>query len=292
MFENINKKWIIRFLLDCVLFTIYSVILDQMVDKRKFLSQHRTCIPAYTRKSDGSFLCGDVRDPHINQPFITLSIGSPESFALATVPFMILVPFNFIWYYLNKFPKNTPHPFIWLINVIRILATTSGISTIIIHLLKYIIGLPRPNTYSILDREGYPDNVAFESFPSGHTSICFTICYVYGVMAQNALDYSLKENHETLIKKEKPVEVLHKPDEEEKFRGDHFFFLPLWNLLKFIPGISYILVWSPMVGATYVAITRMREYWHTDVDCVAGALIGIAIGHISYKRYYYDFYYY
>ena len=282
----------------------YGIILDQMITKRSFLEQKRTCIPGYTLNADGSFKCGDVENGSWTMPFITLSVGAPESFLISVIPFMLLIPFNIIYFNIFK-PKTEKNMntsiIVWFLNILRVLGTASGISTIIIHILKYTIGLPRPNTYSILNgNKGYPHDAAFESFPSGHIAIGFVNCYIFCIMAQNSLEYSMKRNYVCSKVKEVVVEpptgvVVENAENdeeevEEEFTGHHWFFLPIWNKLKYVPTIAYILVWLPMAGATYIGITRIREYWHSDIDCVTGALIGIATGHISYKRYYYEFY--
>ena len=80
---------------------------------------------------------------------------------------------------------------------------------------------------------------------------------------------------------------INKIRKDKYFNGHYWFFLPLWNVLYRIPSLSMLIAWSPMVGATYVGVTRIREYWHSDVDCVAGAIIGVAIAHFfGYRRYY------
>ena len=65
----------------------------------------------------------------------------------------------------------------------------------------------------------------------------------------------------------------------------------LWNLLYRFPTFCMVIAWSPMAIATYIGVTRIREYWHSDVDCVAGALMGMFCGYyFGYRRYYHDMY--
>ena len=306
--KYINPIWLTRFIIDAVLMGIYGYTLYAMIVERDFLPQSRTCIPGITKNDDGTYKCGDVYDQQLNKPYIKLSVGAPESFAISVIPFAILIPFNLIYFNFFNIPKTKKNINqkigIWILNMIQMLGTGAGISTIIIHILKYTIGLPRPNTYSNLNESKTEVNdIAFESFPSGHIAIGFVNCYIYCIMAQNALDYSMKKNYQSPmpkkeIEQENRTEVVVNPfneeqeqnKDEEEFNGNYWFFLPLWNLLRHIPTLSYILVWLPMAGATYIGITRIREYWHHDVDIVAGALIGIACGHLTYKRYYYDIY--
>ena len=58
-----------------------------------------------------------------------------------------------------------------------------------------------------------------------------------------------------------------------------------------MPSLCYCIAWIPICGATYVGVTRITEYWHSDIDCVAGALIGIFCAHFfGYLRYYNEIY--
>lgn len=295
MNKYINPIWLYKFIIDSILIGVYGFILYSMIIERWIFKQYRTCIPGITKNKDGTFMCGEIKNPSLNNPYISLSIGSPEAFAISIFPFILLILFNIIYFCIGKvpYPKNKKinrNFFIWVLILIQIISTGSATTTIIIHIIKYTFGLPRPNTYN-----NFKDT-AFESFPSGHVGIAFVNCYLFGIFCQNALDYSMKNNYIL----PKPIQEPKSPNsivvvsklvsQEEKFNGHYWFFLPIWNLLKYFPTISYILVWLPMTGASYIALTRIREYWHNDIDCVTGALIGIACGHITYKRYYYEIY--
>lgn len=308
----INMTWLLRFVIDAVLLGVYGFTLYAMVIERWIFTQKRTCIPGLDKNPDGSFKCGNEYDQQLNKPYIKLSVGAPESFGLSMIPYVLLIIFNIIYFNIYK-PKSSKNIntsiFIWFLNIIQMLGTGAGLSTIIIHILKYTIGLPRPNTYSNLNPEGTAaSDIAFESFPSGHISIGFVNCYIFCIFAQNAFDYALRKNYISpkpipQAEPQEPNQVVVNPfednnnednedkkEEVEEFNGHYWFFLPIFNFLKYIPSLALILIWTPFIGATYVGITRIREYWHHDVDIVAGALIGIACGHLTYKRYYYDIY--
>ncbi|KAG8894508.1 hypothetical protein FRC01_012915, partial [Tulasnella sp. 417] len=42
----------------------------------------------------------------------------------------------------------------------------------------------------------------------------------------------------------------------------------------------------PLMGATLVAITRTMDYRHHPIDCLVGAVVGLAISHYSYRQYF------
>lgn len=301
MINNIKKIlrkyiftiWFIRFIIDCLFIVFYAFILDKLIIKGDLIEKHKGCIPGYTKDSEGNFICGSEINQQINNPNIKLSVTAEESFIISVFPFILLILFNIIYFNIYKIKQSI---IIWLLNIIRLIATGSSVTTIIVHFLKFTIGLPRPNSYSLKDDDGIIGGSAYESFPSGHIAIAYVNCYMFGIMVQKSLEYSIKKYHVYLKNgnNSNNVEiVIHNGNEGEENNniiGDKLFFLPLWNLLKHIPTLSYFIVWSPMIGATYVGITRIREYWHSDVDCLAGALIGIFVGHITYKRYYNDFY--
>jgi diacylglycerol diphosphate phosphatase / phosphatidate phosphatase len=47
-----------------------------------------------------------------------------------------------------------------------------------------------------------------------------------------------------------------------------------------------LLALSPLLGATMIAISRWEDYRHDVYDLTCGAVIGLAITHFSYRRYY------
>ena len=76
------------------------------------------------------------------------------------------------------------------------------------------------------------------------------------------------------------------------FNGHYWYLLPIWNKLHYFHTILLCIVWSPMIfGGTYIGVTRIRDYWHSDVDCVTGAIIGMAVAYyFGYKRYFHEIY--
>jgi membrane-associated phospholipid phosphatase len=276
--DKLKTKWLKQFIIDVIIIIINGLLLHFLITKKYFLKQYRFCIPYLNTD------CNLVteKDPTIAYPYTELSIGAPESFFLSILPFIVLVPINFFIYFINGFPNYIKFNllFIWFLNVLRAIATTSAYTTLIVHILKYIIGIPRPNAYSLIhlseNKEiGYSIDSAYESFPSGHIAIGYTNCYLFGLLCQKSLLYSIKKLKYNL---------------KDDKNTNHFFFLPLFDVFKYFPTLSYTFIWFPLVGATYIGVSRIHEYWHSPLDCVTGALIGIFVAHNVFNRYYYEFY--
>ena len=276
--DKMKKRWLKEFIIDCIFIGLYGLFLHLMITKRLFFKQYRFCMPELNKDCNIS----NVKDPSYGYAYQKLSVGAPESFFLAVLPFIILVIINFLIYFCGVFPRHIKLNMliIWFLNILRAIATTSAYTTIIVHILKYIIGIPRPNAYSLLyysekGEIGYSPNSAYESFPSGHIAIGYTNCYLFSILCQKSLMYSIKKFKFNL-----------KDDE----KTNHFFFLFLFDTFKYFPSLMYTFIWSSLIGATYIGVTRIHEFWHSPLDCVTGALIGIFVAHNTFNRYYYDFF--
>lgn len=261
-------------------------------------------MPGVDKDDQGDFICGAVRNPSYEYPFVSQSVTAGQSLLIAWAPFMFLFIFNIIFwnipYLRQKYIPSQIEPNLrintsllrWCDVTLRCLLYISGMTTFIGHILKFVIGLPRPNAYSLLDD---PD-ASMVSFVSGHLAIGYTNCFIFGLWCQKSIQYSMKQNFR--LPYENIDDKFDNDDEQEqkgvgkcKFNGNYWFLLPLWNMLCYVPTLSIVIAWFPIVGATFIGVTRITEYWHNEVDCVAGALVGIACAYyFGYLRYYYEIY--
>lgn len=288
--EIIKHPYFIEMICDWVILVILGIFLDLLVLKEcRVFSCYYRCIPGITKDNNGNFICGSDRNPAYSNPLIEHSLTAVDAVYIAFAPFLFLIIFNtFVWsikkYREKYFPsKNTKLHInqsflIWLEVILRSMAYASAFTALFVHILKFTLGIPRPNANTLYDNN---DKRGMSSFPSGHIAIGYTNCFLFALWCQNAIDYSMKHNY-NLFKKEKEEQ-----NGEREFNGHYWFLLPLWNKLSFCPTISIFLAWSPLIFAsTYIGITRIKEYWHTDIDCVAGGLIGIFCAYyFAYKRF-------
>ncbi len=129
------------------------------------------------------------------------------------------------------------------------------LSQLVTQPLKLLIGAYRPNFIAFCD----PDPITFKcqnegvfgenrSFPSGHTSKAFAMIV---------------------------FSVLYLCGKLRLFRSDGS-----------ASPLKVAIALSPLVIAGLVGVSRVRDYYHTVSDVVAGALIGIVSAIVSYGVYY------
>ena len=219
----------------------------------------------------------------------------------------------------------------WCDAILRCMLLVSATTTLLGQILKMVTGLPRPNAYTLLENNyrvgsvyvsfpsghiaiGYTNCFVFGLFCQNaikyslkqhlinkHTrkSTCVQIKLDPRLMkcCDNIETSSDKPNNKTEIsdnnddnKHGSMINESHA--QHESFNGHYWFFLPIWNWLNYFPTLCLLIAWSPLIfPATYIGVTRIREYWHSDTDCVAGALLGVACGYyFGYCRYYHEIY--
>lgn len=369
--------WNFHALLDWILIWFLTYCTYIIIYDKKWIPLHQLCLSGWTVDDNGNYPCGTGIDPTHNHPYIDpLTVGSDEAFFLGLAPFGFLIIFNIIYFnlpYIINFITCIPqkstncdkhsnnHRFLWINRsliqwihtMLRCMWLISVLTTLIVHVLKYTTGIPRPNAYAMGARNR--ENGMFVSFVSGHTAIAFCLCYTFGLYCHKSIDYVVtmdyiqtyvsnininayddknkhtkqdddskqnkkkddininnhtstkasqkKGNRDELVKDDAIGEIdgcecgcrfcnmKYFCLQSDEFNGNYWFLLPLWYLLRSVPTLCYLLAWSPMCGATYVGISRIRDYMHSDIDTVAGALIGMVIGHFfGYRRYYLDVY--
>ena len=280
----------IKIFLDILILVGLGIILDRMILENGIMDRYEQCLPGITKNSKGDFVCGDTRDPSFGYPNIPLSLPASTSLWLSWYPFFILILFNGIVWNTKLRDKLIPgicgpnviinqNYWFWLVVVLRAMCAVSGMTVLLCHIIKFVVGTPRPNANTLYD-EG--DSRGMVSFVSGHIAIGYCNAWLFGLWCNRSLQYSLKQNFHLPGEKYSKVNT---------FNGNYWFFYPLWELLRYVPTISILIAWGPLITATYIGVTRIREFWHHPVDCVAGALIGIGCAYyFGYLRYYYDIY--
>lgn len=126
------------------------------------------------------------------------------------------------------------------------------------EILKKLVGRPRPNFVQLA---GYqPDGTfaataanvreAFQSFPSGHTSMAFAGLLFFSLFIWREIQqlefYRFKVHHQS------------------------------WGSLKIVLSAG------PTVLAAYIGATRITDYWHNFDDVVAGAFLGSVIACVAF----------
>ena len=290
--NNMLHSWYMKSLLDWVTIGALASSLIFTIVLEEWIPHHNTCLPGYDKDSEGNFICGEIRNPLWEKPIVELSVTSFGANMIGLTPFIIVFLFNLLVWNIpvlkNKLipQKVQSNLYIntsllrWFDVMARCLLSIGGMTTLFVHILKFTIGLPRPNAYALLDNNGAQERL---SFVSGHTAIAYTYAWLFGVLCSKSINYCVSRN---MIL---PNQERHQ--EEEHFNGNYWFLLPLWQKLSYVPSLCYMLAWAPICGATYVGVTRITEYWHSDIDCVAGALVGIFCAHFfGYLRYYNELY--
>ncbi|KAG0613024.1 hypothetical protein M758_6G070600 [Ceratodon purpureus] len=195
--------------------------------------------------------------------FVTQSIMYP--YKSNTIPFQVVpvialvIPFIFIFTHFcyRRNVRDLHHAFLGLL-------TTVALTALITDSIKVGIGRPRPHFYArcfggtnmnaTYDATG---NVvctiskdlmkeAYKSFPSGHTSWSFAGLGYLAMYMGGKLGVFDHRGHS-------------------------------WKLFPVI---------LPLLGATFVAITRVDDYWHHWTDVCTGAAIGLLSAYFCYRQHY------
>jgi len=286
------NNWNIKSLFDWALILTSAISLLFIVVFEEWIPHHNTCLPGYDVDSEGNYICGDIRNPLWQNPIVKLSVTSFKATLIGLAPLFFLFLFNLLVWNISSF-KNKFIPqkvqsnlyintslLRWFDVMVRCILSIAAMTTLLTHVLKFVTGLPRPNAYALVDNNMPQERF---SFVSGHTAIAYTFTWLFGVLCSKSINYCVSKNM-ILPNQERHQEV-------EYFNGNHWFLYPLWQKLSYIPSLCYMLAWAPVAGATYVGVTRITEYWHSDIDCVGGALIGIFCAYFfGYIRYYNEIY--
>ena len=289
---NIFNNWYMKSLFDWVFILTIGVSLIFIVVFEEWIHHHDVCLPGYDIDNEGNFICGEIRNPSWEYPIVKLTVTSFNAVLIGLAPVFFLFLFNLlVWnipYFKNKLiPQKVKSNLyintsllLWFDVILRCILSIAAMTTLLTHVLKFVTGLPRPNAYALLDNNKLEERF---SFVSGHTAIAYTFTWLFGMYCSKSINYCVSKNM-ILPNKERHQEL-------EYFNGNYWFLLPIWQKLSYVPSLCYMLAWAPVAGATYVGVTRITEYWHSDIDCVGGALIGIFCAYyFGYLRYYNEIY--
>jgi len=220
-----------------------------------------------------------LADPSINQPYLSQTVPNALLAVLA-----VILPIACIWIiFATRFKQagsGTELRIAMLAFAVAILttliATTFG---------KRYISRPRPNYVQYVQYHngtiGAIENQqdAFSSFPSGHSSMSFAglgflAMYMYynvycywriGTVDAGGMFSSLDG---ILVRSEL---VFHRRRARERTYAVHNNQLPLLLLCS-----------APLWLAAWIAMTRVKDYWHNYDDILAGSVIGIFIAYACY----------
>jgi membrane-associated phospholipid phosphatase len=195
--------------------------------------------------------------------FTTASIMYP--YKSNTIPFQavpaiaLLVPlfFIFVHFFHRRSVRDLHHAFLGLL-------TTVALTALVTDAIKIGIGRPRPHFYArcfgSTTAIAQYDNIgnvicrtspalmkeAYKSFPSGHTSWSFAGLGYLSMYLAGKLGVFDHGGHS-------------------------------WKLFPVV---------LPVLGATFVAITRVDDYWHHWTDVCTGAAIGLLSAYFCYRQHF------
>jgi diacylglycerol diphosphate phosphatase/phosphatidate phosphatase len=202
----------------------------------------------------------DPTDPAILYPLLEESISDVVLVVIAQlIPLILFI-------IIAIFQRHLPHAAAECNTVILGLLFSFAATLVCTESLKKAIGQPRPNliAYSGFVSGTFTShkaNEAFQSFPSGHASVSFS----------GLLHLSLYLLY--LVSSSSFVNKLQRTKFINPAQRNH-----MWKILIAI---------LPIIVAFYIAVTRVREYYHHTQDVLAGAIIGSVI---SYATFTYNFY--
>jgi diacylglycerol diphosphate phosphatase/phosphatidate phosphatase len=184
-------------------------------------------------------------------PFIIICIWLAASRSSLHKSHVTLLGF-FIAYVLHKTHRSFS-------NYVRLI-----LSSFVTDIIKNAVGKPRPDLLSrCKPRTGTEDNKLVD----------FTVCTEADIHILQAGWQSFPSGHSSF-----------------SFAGLGFLALFMCGQMHvFRPGVNLIkglLALSPLLGAAMIAISRWEDYMHDVYDVTCGAILGMAITHFSYRRYY------
>jgi len=157
-----------------------------------------------------------------------------------------IIPMSLIlirWALLSRWLK---HDDVRLVDALFGYAFSVIVTMITTEIIKTSIGYPRPNHFAMVlvgsntKHVGLADE-AYKSFPSGHASLSMA----------SLLFVTLLFLHDVRRKTSSP---------------SHATFL--------VRSILLLVAFIPCFIAIFIAMTRLRDYWHSPVDVVMGMLLG------------------
>eukprot|EP01083_Nonionella_stella_P077752 212449_1 len=230
----------------------------------------------------------NIPDPSIyDQPDTTETVSNLNLVLASFLPWYILFLLDLILFrvYDTSFSFNQ-----WLkqFYIMNKMAWFSGMITVIVtDIIKCSIGNPRPFFQTALDEfnDGLIDESDLDearlSFVSGHASISMNSLFLFTLMLHSAYKYAQSVYYNQLSS----VHMLRCDNPH------NYYFSWLWYVIREIPILSMILVFTPTMAAMYIGLTRIVDYKHFPVDVVSGMLIGGCCALIAYSLFWNETYF-
>jgi hypothetical protein len=131
--------------------------------------------------------------------------------------------------------------------------------------IKKFTGYPRPNFYALTqnpDATPYDLREAYQSFPSGHSSMSFA--------GLGFLSMFFYDTFSPLSTRRRAIALLH---------WKH----SVRNVKTTNPYTVLLLCATPLLLAAWIATTRIVNYWHHPADVTAGSILGVFVAHACYQ---------
>ena len=268
---------------------------------------YKQCIP-------GTSPCGETRDAQLEYPLVAERVTSFESALYSFLPWVLLLIPNIIFFYIQSKKKkknetlkaetkpnhisDMKYIFIVLELLLRCLSFCCGLCLCLTKLTKIYVGRPRPNFYQQTNNNtDHSIHNAFESFPSGHSSISSSSLFLLSLFLWNSIYYvqkriQLKRFYKLLKKSSNGNNTFYYGFDCIPINIHSWFLLALWIKLHNHLSLCLILSLIPGIIFFYVGISRILDYQHHYVDVVSGWLLGIMCALLSFIMYYPKFEYY
>jgi diacylglycerol diphosphate phosphatase/phosphatidate phosphatase len=199
-------------------------------------------------------------NPLLSYPKEAETVGPLLLFTLAMfVPLAIMI-FIVLLRRTEKAFKNAELHSLILSFCITILSTL-----FLTEFIKKFTGYPRPNFYALTsnpDATSYDLREAYQSFPSGHSSMSFA--------GLGFLSMFLYDTFSPLSVRRRAIALLHMKSSVREVKTTN-------------PYTVLLLCATPLLLAAWIATTRVVNYWHHPADITCGGILGLFVAHACYQ---------
>jgi len=249
-----------------ILFLVVSYIIIYFIEPH-----HRYLFPglsssAYSPPLTITYPVGSGPDPSLNYPLNSQTVNAPLLFFLAVgLPLLVFA----LFYWLRR---SLPHNSAECQNLLLAFFLCIILTLITTDSIKKIAGRPRPNFYQMVkwnQQQQQPEDEtsiadireAYQSFVSGHSSLSFAgLLFLSQFLFQHLSSLSPLHIAQQLVIDKTPVSQL--------------------TRINNLP--SLFIPFLPIVLATWIALTRIIDYWHFCEDVVGGMLVGVFFAYICF----------
>lgn len=205
-----------------------------------------------------------LSDPTIQHPFAEVErVSGPMCLVIAaTVPLVVMTVVTFI---IHRKQKDEA----WHLLQVSLLGVylTVSVDGVVTDILKNWVGRPRPDFLARC--------VAKSSTP---VDIFVDISVCTGPLGDGALEDGMRST----------------PSGHLSISFSTFLFLSMWlfGQLRLLRNVSsnplymYLFAGSPLLLATYVALSRVQDYRHHFVDIILGGILGCTIAVVIYRKFF------